>query len=89
MPPPGGVAGLPAACFGSSAIMASVVIRNAATEAAFWRGAGALACLTVGDTVAPAKELSRAILGNFPDFRGGPSGGKLVRLAHTTFQRSR
>jgi len=34
MPPPGGMAGPAAAFFGSSAIMASVVIRSVATEAA-------------------------------------------------------
>ena len=36
MPPPGGMAGPPAFFFGTSATMASVVIKRAATEAAFW-----------------------------------------------------
>ena len=36
MPPPGGIAGPPAFFFGTSATMASVVIRRPATEAAFW-----------------------------------------------------
>ena len=36
MPPPGGIAGPPAFFFGSSATIASVVIKRLATEAAFW-----------------------------------------------------
>jgi hypothetical protein len=36
MPPPGAMAGPGVGFFGSSATMASVVIRSAATEAAFW-----------------------------------------------------
>src|SRR5947208_3517889 len=36
LPPPGGIAGPADGFFGSSAIMASVVIKRAATEAAFW-----------------------------------------------------
>jgi hypothetical protein len=36
MPPPGGIAGPAAGFFGNSATMASVVIKSAAIEAAFW-----------------------------------------------------
>ena len=36
IPPPGGIAGPPAFFFGSSATIASVVIKRLATEAAFW-----------------------------------------------------